>query len=110
MTLSELLTALARDVDPAFLAPDAKGTLEAAEAEQTQNPVVGEIIRAWIERVGHRDPEARIERVDAVNALARTRLKYMADDAPIDAFRLVEKTITQIDAAFNDEALASKSK
>lgn len=43
-----------------------------------------------------------------VKALGPLRLQYMADDAPVEGFRLLEKTIVAIDDSFNDEALAQR--
>lgn len=40
-----------------------------------------------------------------MKSLSPLRLKYMADNAPVEGFRMVEKIITTIDAAYNEEAL-----
>jgi hypothetical protein len=74
-----------------------------------RDPFVAEVLTALMNGAGADSPGAELERAVAVKALGPLRLKYMKDDAPVEGFRLVEKTIVTIDAAYNEEALASKS-
>jgi len=81
-----------------------------AKAGTHQNPIAAEIIIAAAENLGLGGEADAIERVAFVNSLGKIRLKYMADDAPVEGFRTVEKVITTADAAFNEEALRERAK
>lgn len=79
-----------------------------AKAGSHANPFAAEIINAAAENLGLSSAEDTLERVPFVNSLGKLRLKYMADDAPVEGFRTVEKVITTADAAFNEEALRER--
>lgn len=108
MTLSDLLHYLDRHMDGVFLDGDAGATLEKARAGEHRNPIAAEVLVALMDGAGADGPDTTLERAEAVKAIGPVRLKYMADDAPVEGFRLVEKTIVTIDAAYNEEALASR--
>ncbi|MGM0552625.1 MAG: hypothetical protein ACQETK_02275 [Pseudomonadota bacterium] len=108
MTLSELLTYLDEHMDTAFLDGDPATTLEKARNGEHQDPIAGEILKALMDGAGADRSDTLLERADAVRAFGPLRLKYMADDAPVEGFRAVEKTIVTIDAAYNEEALQSR--
>lgn len=108
MTLSELLNYLDRHMDTEFLDGDAAGTLAKARNGEHKDPIVAEILAALMDGAGADGPDTTLERAEAVKSIGPVRLKYMADDAPVEGFRLVEKTITTIDAAYNEEALAAR--
>ncbi|OOG24802.1 hypothetical protein B1C78_08250 [Thioalkalivibrio denitrificans] len=105
MTLNELLQYLHDHSEFQLLDGTPQESLRKAVEETHSHPVAAEIIRALNGKAGDRGGEARLERIDAVKCLGPLRLKYMADDAPVEGFRMVEKTITTIDAAYNEEAL-----
>ncbi|WP_018936812.1 hypothetical protein [Thioalkalivibrio sp. ALJ24] len=108
MNLSELLNYLDRNLDTEFLDGDAAGTLEKARSGEHKDPIAAEILVALMDGAGADGPDTPLERAEAVKAIGPLRLKYMGDDAPVEGFRLVEKTITTIDAAYNEEALAAR--
>ncbi|WP_018861899.1 MULTISPECIES: hypothetical protein [unclassified Thioalkalivibrio] len=108
MTLSELLQYLDENMDGVFLDGDPASTLEKARAGQHRNPIAAEVLTTLMDGAGADGPDTTLERAEAVKAIGPLRLKYMADDAPVEGFRLVEKTIVTIDAAYNDEALSSR--
>lgn len=110
MTLAELIQYLDAHTKFRYLDGDAQQTLTKARTDQHSNGVVGAIIKAIAEKCACMDARCNLERVDVVNALGPMRLKYMADDAPVDGFRTIEGTIIAIDAAFNDEALRERNK
>jgi hypothetical protein len=109
MTLEQLLTYLDDEMDQRFLDGNAAETLAKAREGSHRDPFVAEVLTALMNGAGADSPGAELERAVAVKALGPLRLKYMKDDAPVEGFRLVEKTIVTIDAAYNEEALASKS-
>lgn len=108
MTLAQLLQYLDENAPFDYLDGDARQTLEKSTSGQHRDPIIGEIIKAIVENCGCTAPDCALERVRVVNALGPTRLKYMADDAPVEGFRAVEGTIHAIDGAFNEEALRQK--
>lgn len=108
MTLRELLEYLDSHTSFGFMDGTPQETLDKARGGEHARPMAGEIIAAIAAGCGCDDVEASLARVDTVNALGPTRLKYMADDAPVEGFRAVEGTIHAIDGAFNDEALRQK--
>lgn len=110
MNLEQLIGYLNEYLDEKFLDGDIASTLAKARAGEHREPVAGEIIAALMNGAGIDDPSATLDRATAVKAIGPVRLIYMKDDAPVEGFRLVEKTITTIDAAFNEEALASRSR
>jgi len=110
MTLEELLTYLDDQMDQRFLDGDAAETLAKARDGSHRDPIVAEVLTALMDGAGADSPGAELERAVAVKAIGPLRLKYMKDDAPVEGFRLVEKTIVTIDAAYNEEALAAKSR
>ncbi len=108
MTLEQLLHYLDHHLDQRFLDGNAGETLAKARAGGHHEPVAGEILVALMDGAGADSPEKALDRASAVKAIGPLRLQYMKDDAPVEGFRLVEKTITTIDAAYNEEALAAK--
>lgn len=111
MTLSELLTYLDRHSGYPILDGTPAETLGKARTNGHANAYAGEIVACLAERLAIDDADAALpERVQVINSLGRLRLKYMADDAPVEGFRIVEKVIATIDSAFNEEALAQKGR
>ncbi|AKJ94620.1 MULTISPECIES: hypothetical protein [Thioalkalivibrio] len=106
MTLSQLLQYLDEHMDGVFLDGDPAASLEKARSGDHRNPIAAEVLVALMDGAGSDSPDATMERAEAVKSIGPTRLKYMGDDAPVEGFRLVEKTIVTIDAAYNEEALA----
>jgi len=109
MTLEQLLTYLDDQMDQRFLDGDAAQTLAKARDGSHRDPIVAEVLVALMEGAGADAPDTTLDRATAVKSIGPVRLKYMKDDAPVEGFRLVEKTIVTIDAAYNEEALAAKS-
>jgi hypothetical protein len=107
MTLGELLQYLDENMDGVFLDGDPGPSLDKARSGEHRNPIAAEVLVALMDGAGADGPETTLERAEAVKAIGPLRLKYMGDDAPVEGFRLVEKTIVTIDAAYNDEALSS---
>ena len=108
MTLEQLLQYLDHHLDERFLDGDAAQSLAKARDGSHRDPMAAEILAALMSGAGADTTEAELERAVAVKAIGPVRLKYMKDDAPVEGFRLVEKTIVTIDAAYNEEALAAK--
>jgi len=108
MTISELLEYLDANTQFSVLDGEVQQTLDKARAGTHSDPIMGEIVKGIADGCGCDSPDSTLERVDAVNALGPVRLKYMADDAPVEGFRAVEGTIHAIDGAFNEEALRQK--
>ncbi len=110
MTLAQLLEHLERELPYDYLCGGAAETLSRALAGEHPDPLAGEVIALIAKAAERVDADAPIERAAAVTALGPIRLKYMADDAPVEGFRFIERTILGIDAAFDAEALAAKRK
>lgn len=110
MKFSELLAYLDAHTDYDILDGTPEDSLQKARSAAHQNAYAGEIIDAVAKACTLDDVEQALERADFVNALAPLRLKYMADDAPVEGFRIVEKVIATADAAFNDETLRTQGK
>lgn len=108
MTFAELLEYLNAKSGFELLDGSPEETLEKARAGAHRHPVLGAILRDLYERSAVAGLHASIERAAAINALGRLRLEYMKDDAPADAFRMIEKIVYTIDSAFNDEAMREK--
>jgi hypothetical protein len=108
MHFNALLTFLESKAPGSFLSKDLATTLELAK--QPPENVGQEIVQALVEHCQIKNGDMPLERAQAVNALGKIRLKYMKDDAPVDGFRLVEKTIQWIDDAFNEEAWQARQK
>jgi hypothetical protein len=108
MTLGELLRYLDRDLSCVVLDGEPAETLIKARQGRHANALVGEIIAAIAHRCGCTDAECTLERAHVVSAVGPIRLRYMADDAPIDGFRLIEKLVLAVDGAFNEEALRGR--
>ncbi|MBS0002122.1 MAG: hypothetical protein KFF45_03490 [Thioalkalivibrio sp.] len=109
MTLEQLLTYLDDHMEQDLLDGDAAETLNKARDGSHRDPIVAEILTALMDGAGADSPGTELVRAVAVKAIGPLRLKYMKDDAPVEGFRLVEKTIVTIDAAFNEEALATRT-
>lgn len=108
MTLAELLEHIESHTQLPATDGDAATTLRKARENTHREPVVGEIIRTIAEHNGCEDPSCTLERAAVVTPLGPIRLKYMADDAPVEGFRMVEHFIRAVDDAFNDEALRAR--
>jgi hypothetical protein len=104
MTLNELLQYLQENAGFALLDGTPEESIRKAVEGSHAQPIAAEIIRAFNDKAGDAGGGASLERIDAVKSLGPLRLEYMADDAPVEGFRMVEKIITTIDAAYNDEA------
>lgn len=109
MTLEHLLNYLHENLDERFLDGDATETLSKARTGEHREPIVAEILSALMSGAGADRPDTELDRATAVKAIGPVRLIYMKDDAPVEGFRLVEKTIVTIDAAYNEEALLQKT-
>ena len=105
MTLNELLYYLHEHSTVRLLDGTPEESIRKAVTGDHTQSVTSEIIRVLNERAGDAGGSALLERVDAVKCLGPLRLKYMADDAPVEGFRMVENIITTIDAAYREEAL-----
>ncbi|WP_018233621.1 hypothetical protein [Thioalkalivibrio thiocyanodenitrificans] len=105
MTLNELLQYLHEHSAVRLLDRTTEETIRKAVTGNHSQSVASEIIRAFTKKAGDAGGDALLERVDAVKCLGPLRLKYMADDAPVEGFRMVENIITTIDAAYREEAL-----
>ena len=111
MIFAELLSYIDQHTDLAILTGGPAETLAAARGKIADGDYAAEVIRALAERLQLVDADAALpNRTTVVNALGQTRLKYFADDAPVEGLRFVEKFIAGIDAAFNDEALRERGK
>jgi hypothetical protein len=111
MTFAELLSHIDQRTDLTILAGSPADTLAAARGEVAAGDYAAEMVRTLAERLELTDADAVLpERTSVINALGQTRLKYFADDAPVDGLRFVEKFIAGIDAAYNDEALRERGK
>lgn len=110
MTLTELLTYLDQNTEYDFLSGSAEETLSKALDGSHPNEVISEMLKLISEKCGCQSADCMLERVTTVNAMGPLRLKFMADDAPVEGFRLVERSIVAIDDAFNAEALRNRAK
>lgn len=108
MTLNELLQYLQENTEFELLDGNPEESIRKAVDGSHTQPIAAEIIRAFNDKAGDAGGQASLERIDAVKCLGPLRLKYMADDAPVEGFRMVEKIITTIDAAYNEEALRER--
>lgn len=78
--------------------------LETKFLQGNTNPFAKEVLDALVQGCGIGDNyEKEITRAEAANALQAVRTKYRADDAPVEGFRLVERTVVLIDDAFDIE-------
>jgi len=105
MTLEELLTYLDAHLESSVLDGSAADTLSNALSGGHVDPMIGEIIRSIAQGAGCTSVAQPIERAGTVKALGPLRLKYMADDAPVDGFRTLEMLVRAVDGAFNEETL-----
>jgi hypothetical protein len=110
MTFEQLLHYLDYHMDQRFLDGDASETLTKARDGSHRDPIVAEVLVALMDGAGADSADTKLDRATAVKSIGPVRLKYMKDDAPVEGFRLVEKTIVTIDAAYNEEALAAKGR
>jgi len=108
MTFAELTEYLDAKSDFSILDGDGAATFQKAKDGTHQDPIIGEILNAIIEGNDCTEPACALERGGVVTSIGPLRLKYMADDAPVEGFRAVEGIIQTIDSAFNDEALRMK--
>ena len=110
MTLAELMQYLNANTRYGVLDGEPGQTLEKARSGKHRDALIGAIIAAIARECACADASATVERARVINALGSIRLKYMADDAPVEGFRTVEALIQAIDSAFNDEALRHKQR
>lgn len=108
MTFAELIQYLDANTDFSILDGDAAATFEKASGGTHADPIIGEILKAIIEGNDCTESGCALERAGVVTAIGPLRLKYMADDAPVEGFRAVEGIIQTVDSAFNEEALRLK--
>lgn len=108
MTLAELLEHIDQNTDLPALDGDAQATMDKAVQGTHRANVIGEIIRTVVESNGCENAQCALERANVVTPIGPIRLKYMADDAPVEGFRMVENFIRAVDDAFNDEALRQR--
>lgn len=108
MKFEELLDYLGQNAPYDLLDGDVAATVDKARAGNHRDPLAGEILAALIEGADVQDLETEVDRATVVNALGPLRLKYMADDAPVEGFRMVERLIQTMDLAFNEEALRKR--
>ncbi|HQU16525.1 MAG: hypothetical protein B7Z66_02340 [Chromatiales bacterium 21-64-14] len=108
MTLSELLRYLDTNTDYPILDGSVEETLVKARAGSHRDALVGTIVAAFTQAFGCESPDCLVDRAGTIKAMGPIRLKYMGDDAPLEAFRLVQHLVVVIDGAFNEEALRLK--
>ncbi|APZ41864.1 hypothetical protein [Acidihalobacter ferrooxydans] len=110
MTFSELLDFIEQNTDLTILKGSPADTL-AASRNHAADDYAGEIVAALADRLGLDNADAQLPpRTTTINALGQTRLKYFADDAPVEGLRFVEKFIAAVDAAYNEEALREQGR
>lgn len=111
MTFAELLSHIDQHTDLNILAGSPAETLTAARENNAADDYAAEIIRTLAQRLELDDVNVDLpKRTTVINALGQTRLKYFADDAPVEGLRFVEKFISAIDEAYNEEALREQGK
>lgn len=109
MKFGDLLTYLDTNTPYEILDGSAAESVAKAKDGSHKNAYAAELINTVLDNAGiSDDADSELARIQFVNSLGKMRLKYMADDAPVDGFRLVETVITTADAGFNEEALALK--
>lgn len=108
MTLAELFEYLEAHTAFDILDGSAAETVHKVLEGTHRNALSNEILLPLIQKNDCSDADCALERAAAVASLGAVRLKYMADDAPVEGFRMVEGIIKEIDAAFNAEALQLK--
>ncbi|MGM0411794.1 MAG: hypothetical protein ACQERG_00590 [Pseudomonadota bacterium] len=109
MTLGELLQYLDAHTNHDFLAGEVAESLTRAQNGEHPDPIAGEILAGIAEGCGAANTDAEVERSQVVNSIGPLRLKYQADDAPVEGFRLMRETVLAIDAAFDQEAIQQKT-
>lgn len=109
MTFIELLSYIGAHSKYDIMDGDIATTLTLALEGKHKNPIVGNIIAQMYQNSGIANPDASLERAQAIKTLGPIRLTYMKDDAPVEGFRLVEDIVHKIDGAFNDEAMRMKN-
>ena len=85
-----------------------KDAVAAACMDQHPVAIVGDILKMIAQSCACENEQCEVVRERAVTAMGPIRLKYMADDAPVEGLRIVENTVLAIDAAFDEEALDRK--
>ncbi len=108
MRLGELLVFLDQKTVGRFICDDAITTFHRVKEHNYPYPIEGEIIQAIMSYQDCHTVDCELLREQAIKALSPLRLKYMADDAPVTAFRMIEGTIVAIDTAYNEQALMNK--
>lgn len=107
MTLQELINYLDTNTSHRFSTDDNK-TLQHVRDGTHPDGLIGELLKAITDKCECTDESCELTRERVVLSIGPLRLKYMADDAPVEGFRLIEGTITAIDDAFNKEAINQK--
>ncbi len=110
MTLAELLQYLDQNTAFDVLDGPPDETLSKALDGRHRDPLAGRIVKGIAEGNHCIDENSPVIRADSITALGPLRLQYMKDDAPVEGFRMMERTIHAIDGAFNDEALRERSR
>lgn len=110
MTLADLLQDMNKHLQFSILSGGPEETLRQALGGAHPDPIVGDIIKAIASRCEPAAPDCTVERAPVIAAMGPMRLKYMADDAPVEGFRKLEQMVQAVDAAFNDEALRAKER
>lgn len=87
---------------------DGGDAVELALAGEHGGEIVQDILSMIAKSCGCLNGDCDVVREKVVNAMGPIRLKFMADDAPVDGLRIVEKTVLAIDEAFDVEALKKK--
>lgn len=108
MTFQELVQYLGDNTRFEVLDECASKTIKKARAGVHRDPVMGEIIKTMFDGAGCADNDSPITRERATLALSPLRLRDMKDDAPVEAFRMIEGVVQAIDRAFDEETLRAK--
>ncbi|MDH5547659.1 MAG: hypothetical protein OEZ43_18940 [Gammaproteobacteria bacterium] len=107
MTLGKLIQFLNQNTDYPYATGDGNALRHALDGSHP-HALIGELLKSIAQHCACGDENCLLAREQVVLALGPIRLKYMADDAPAEGFRLIEKSICAIDDAFNQEALRLK--
>jgi hypothetical protein len=110
MNFGQLIEFLDDKTDFPLLDGTPDETLAKARDGSHQDALAGELIAAMADGCDITGAETTLTRAETVNSLGPFRLKYMKDDAPVEGFRMVERIIQEIDAAFNEEGWQERQK
>jgi len=109
MTLGELFSFLDEKTQYGYCV-DGQDAVALALANNHPTDIVADIVQMIAQACGCENDSCEVQRQQVVGSLGPIRLKFMADDAPVDGFRIVEETVRTIDDAFNVEALKLKGR